>query len=231
MYEKILIHSPKLNIKAVEELERLGFECRSTKPCDYFSPQVDLHADMQYFRLGKKLYCIGSAELCPPWLKAEKIGLSYDEKPYRNEAKLNLFRIGSYVLGNQRLCYKFSLPDNLTFIHCNQGYAACSCLRVGDNAVITDDVSISLTLKTLGFDVLIIEKGDILLEGYPYGFIGGASAALSSELVCFFGSLDKLGQGDKIKEFLLKHRVKYIELFDSPLVDIGGAVILKEENT
>ena len=226
MYEKIFIHSPDLNNFDLAKIKSLGFTCIPTKPCPYFSKEVALHPDMQYFSLDNKLFCIGSAEICPSWLKAEEIELSFESKSYRNEAKLNLFKVGNYVLGNSKLCYDISLPKSFKFIHCNQGYAACSCLRVGRNGVITEDEGIASVLKKINIDVLLIKKGEVRLKGYPYGFIGGASCAINDNLVCFFGSLENHSFGEDVKSFLKKHQVCHIELGDCELTDLGGAVVL-----
>ena len=72
-----------------------------------------------------------------------------------------------------------------------------------------------------------ITPGEILLNGYGYGFIGGASAVLERErAVLFFGNVYKHPDGEKIVRFCegKGYRVYYDK--DTPLTDCGGVKII-----
>lgn len=75
----------------------------------------------------------------------------------------------------------------------------------------------------------MLSKGQIKLIGHEYGFIGGCCGFIDKNLLAFNGRLDTIDDADKIKDFLGKYNVKYIELTDAPLTDIGGIVPLFEE--
>ena len=80
-------------------------------------------------------------------------------------------------------------------------------------------------MKNDGVDVLVISSGNIVLEGYDYGFIGGASGKLNDESVIFFGNIKKHPDYRAIKAFLYKHKSNMIiACEDMPLTDIGGIV-------
>ena len=113
--------------------------------------------------------------------------------------------------------------DNI--IDVAQGYVSCSLCRAGENAVITDDPSIADALERDGkIQVLKIEKGDILLPGYGYGFIGGASGWIGDTLY-FFGDIQTHRDGEKIREFLERRGIHYECLLPSrKLIDIGSII-------
>ena len=101
------------------------------------------------------------------------------------------------------------------------------CLKNWHLFVITEDYSIYSALKSVGKNCLLIEKGGVVLKGYNYGFIGGASAFLEKEKVLlFFGDITKHSNYKDIKVFCdcLNINVDYIENME--LTDIGGIVII-----
>ena len=99
---------------------------------------------------------------------------------------------------------------------------------MSDNAVITDDESIYKALCLNGVDTLLISKGDIVLNGHNYGFIGGASYKISESKVLFFGDITKHRDYKKIADFIEKHGCEIIFL-DFPLTDFGGIIPITEK--
>ena len=150
---------------------------------------------------------------------------------YPGDIRLNFALAGGFAIGN--FAYADSvLLDNIslmTQIDVKQGYCKCSVLIVSENAVISDDIAICEKLKNNGFDTLLVEKGDIHLEGHPYGFIGGASGKISKDTVVFFGDISSHRDFEKISDFLYKHGCDYICTDKGVLRDIGGFVSLCEE--
>ncbi len=67
-------------------------------------------------------------------------------------------------------------------IHVNQGYTGCSLVMVGPESGVTADKGVHKTLTGGGFDVLLIERGHILLPGLKYGFIGGCAGLYQGRL-------------------------------------------------
>ena len=121
---------------------------------------------------------------------------------------------------------QYCRENNIETVNVNQGYTRCSALVVNDKAVITADKSIEKGMKNNGVEVLLISAGNIVLEGFDYGFIGGASFS-DNNTIYFFGDITKHLDYYKIKEFTSKHN-SIIEILckTQPLTDIGGAVLI-----
>lgn len=66
----------------------------------------------------------------------------------------------------------------LQMVDVPQGYSRCCCMPVDDTSFITSDQGIAKALSAHDADVLLIEKGHILLPGFDYGFIGGCGGNL-----------------------------------------------------
>ena len=115
---------------------------------------------------------------------------------------------------------------NLKRIKVRQGYTKCSTLCLSDSAYITDDDGIYRALKQNGFDCLKISKGIVALEGYNYGFIGGASVNLSDGRVLFFGDIPDKEEKGRVCSFLSVHNIQPLFIPGKQLTDLGSALIL-----
>ena len=153
--------------------------------------------------------------------------------PYPGEVRINVKRTGKAIVCNTKYVSESikSYSDNygIDLIHSNQGYVGCSSILISDNVVMTDDESVYSAFCRIGFDCLMLSKGQIKLSGYSYGFIGGCCGFIDRNLIAFNGKLSTHGDADKIKSFLSKYNISYIELSDEPLTDIGGLVPILEE--
>lgn len=208
---------------------------RNAPNCD-IDIAVSTHADMAANYLGDgKVITDKAQELLIDALENQGFSVikaSGDIKGnYPGDVGLNVALTSDYAIGN------FSYADAVLVEHIGakkqinvkQGYCKCSVLIIDDYAVISDDAAICEKLQKNGFDVLFIEKGDIHLDGHPYGFIGGASGKISKDTVVFFGDVKAHRDFEKIRDFLLKHGCDYICTDSGPLRDIGGFVSLCEE--
>ena len=108
----------------------------------------------------------------------------------------------------------------------NQGYARCAAAIVDGHSIITSDAGVCRAAKNAGMDVLLIDPGYIELDGYDYGFIGGASFKINNNVVAFTGKLDEHPDEGRIYDFLAAHGQKALFLTDRPIFDIGGAIAL-----
>lgn len=120
--------------------------------------------------------------------------------------------------------------EELERLNVNQGYCKCSTLVVSENAIITDDEGIYRKATENGLRGLLVSKGDILLDGHPYGFIGGASGKISDNTAVFFGDIKKHRDFNKIAAFLSEQGCTYECTDDGPLRDIGGIIPLTERS-
>ena len=160
----------------------------------------------------------------------------YSEKissPYPGEAAINVKKLDNCIVCNTKYISSsvqaYAAANNLNLYHCNQGYVGCSSVLVNQSAAITDDDSVYETFRRIGLDCLMLSKGQIKLRGHSYGFIGGACGFIDKKLIAFTGRLNTHSDAEKIKAFLNKYNVVYIELTDEPLTDVGGIVPILEE--
>ena len=141
---------------------------------------------------------------------------------YPGDVCFNALVMGNTVYGRTDVICDSILKCVPNHVFVKQGYAACSTLLIGENAAVTADRTIAKALIQNGVDVCLIEQGNIVLDGYNCGFIGGASIKLSGDCVAFFGDIKYHPSHEKIREFANAHNVRLIALSDEPLIDFGG---------
>lgn len=145
---------------------------------------------------------------------------------YPNDVFLNCVIIGKHIIYNPDTVAQkirdFVTLNKFIEIPIKQGYTKCSIAPVTIDSFITDDISIGSRAAEFGFDVLVISKGDIKLQNFNYGFIGGATGKISHNKMIITGAAEKLSDCDKIKKFLYKHDVELIELTHGKVEDIGS---------
>ncbi len=215
-----------------ETLTQLGYQCIDVIPSGRVSPPICRHTDVLYKKLDNTTI-IASACQRPNFPLLKKLGyriiINDKLKPgYKTESLLNYVINNKYFIFNPKTAER---PDKefLTVqkeINVNQGYTGCSTICVNDDAYITDDENIYKTLADNNIDCLLIGKGDIELEGYDYGFIGGASVKLNENEILFFGDIKNKEDKNRISEFMKKYNVQPIFIEGKKLKDIGSALIL-----
>lgn len=173
-------------------------------------------------------------------------GIGHD---YPDDVPYNALATGRYFIHNTDLTSP-SLLDRarycgLQMIRVRQGYTRCSCLPVGDRAVITADEGIARTLRAWNemlreeaaenaadgaedpsvlkdlIDILLIRQGYIGLEGFDHGFIGGCGGTVD-DTIYFNGDLTEHPDSDLIIRFIEDHGFRPVWFQDEPLTDIGS---------
>ncbi len=216
-----------------DELIKLGIETIRLKPDYRFLPGLESHADMQVFNAGNGNFYINSIqeELCEIINKrgGSIIKIDFPQKAlYPEDVLLNAAIVDKYLICNKNTVSRKILDyKDFEIIDVHQGYSKCSVCPVNSEAIITDDISIYNDVKG-SLDVLLITKGDIVLRGFNYGFIGGASFKIDNDILAFTGQVKTHRDSDKIKSFLNNHSVNILELNNSELTDIGGIIQLTE---
>ncbi len=201
------------------------YEIRKLPPCDTLDRPVACHADMLV-----GVYC-GRAVVSRPYFE-KNTEIFRDTDPtvteeahgreYPSDVFLNFIDTDDAVVGYAKAV---SAVVKKPVINVKQGYTRCSTLIAGKCAVSADKGILS-ALGTLGYDTLLIRPGHISLPGYDGGFIGGASFC-DGGTVYFFGDPATHPDGGAIKAFLSSHGIAAVALSDSPLLDTGGAVVMK----
>jgi hypothetical protein len=152
--------------------------------------------------------------------------------PYPNDVRLNALILGNKAIVNQLTIGKeildYIIAEKYQIISVKQGYARCSAAVVDENSIITSDSGIARAAAQAGIDVLKITEGFIRLEGFQYGFIGGACGKISKNKIAFCGRFQEHPDYASIKRFLEAREIEPIVLADIPLTDIGGIISLME---
>ncbi len=203
-----------------DELSELGYKIIPTKNIKVFHKPERRHADMQLLKIQNVLFSLKDCR--------KTIGKSYPEN-----ISLNCLFFGNHLYGKlsavDDVVLDFCKDNRIETVNVNQGYTRCSTLIISENAAITADKSIEKALKSHWADVLLISAGNIRLEGFDYGFIGGAGFTDNGKTY-FFGDVSQHPDYEKIKTFCKTHNSN-IEIIcpSEPLTDIGGVVVIENE--
>ena len=153
---------------------------------------------------------------------------------YPQDAQLNCCVFGENIIAapgvsDDRIVNYFTSSQGCRLIACKQGYARCSVCVVDENAVITADRGIAAAAERNGVRVLVIRPGFITLDGYPYGFIGGAAFKIAKNVLAFTGTLEQHPDKTAILRFLAERNVDPVYITDYPAFDIGGVLPIMEK--
>lgn len=193
--------------------------------------RISYHADISLCHVGGKRF-VTSADTYEYYVKslegAEIIkGEAEVKSPYPYDAAYSAAVFGKIAVSNERITDKVLLDilkSEFTFVNVRQGYAKCGICPISEDAVITEDEGIYRALSDYA-DVLLIQKGFVNLEGYSYGFIGGASGLIGPGKLFFNGSIEKHPDYFKIADFLEKHSVSAVTL-PGELTDVGSIIAI-----
>ncbi len=224
-----------LSDTAKTKLKQQGTDVIETAPNSAVCEKISLHADVSFLFDGENTLFIASemAEYKEMFRNVvsdviiipEKLG-----KEYPRDVLLNCVILGRKLICNvdtvSPTVLKYFTEKGFSVVNVKQGYTKCSVLPVSYNAIITDDPSIAKACTSHGIDVLTVLKGSVILDGFDYGFIGGASGRISEDTVAFCGNIDSHPDSDKIKRFLDKYGLKPLSLDDNGLYDIGSIIPL-----
>ena len=203
-------------------------------------PRLAAHADLSVFHAGGEKLFLAS------YLKGSAFAISLENRDaqlaypveqqgpdYPQDAQLNACMIGKHVICNPKTV-PLSFVEYLTnnrgrqLIPCRQGYSRCAVCVVDADSIITADRGIAASAKACGLQVLLIRPGYIRLDGFPYGFIGGAAFKLASDKLAFTGVLNTHPDCDVILQFLYKRGIEAVYLRQEPAFDIGSAIPILE---
>ena len=204
--------------------------------CDYVYNAIDGHVDIQLNIIDKNSReIIVQNSISNDFIKKleeYKINFSFSKNSlglsYPNNIILNGLILDEYFVHNLKYTDE-NLLDNVKdkkLINVKQGYTKCSVLPIGNKAIITSDKKIALSLKSEGFDTLILPSGDILLPDLNYGFIGGVGGMINSNTLALFGEISNYAFGNELYRFLYKYDIKPISLRKGKLIDRGSLFII-----
>ncbi len=207
--------SEKANELLKEYLKQKGCELVEIKARGIVHPAVDTHPDIYYCKLG--------AEPGDKIFQGDICELGYE---YPEDVKFNAACVGRYFIHNLRYTSEKLLQAANCFkkVDIKQGYAKCNIVVVDNSGLITSDDGICKALEHIpDIDVLKVTKGHVKLEGFEYGFLGGASGRVGRELV-FNGNLEKHPDFRRIKDFVISRGIDLKYFREYELEDIGSII-------
>lgn len=199
------------------------------------------HADLAVFHRG------GKDLLLAPYLKGSRFAESMQsrgfavsfaeitqEPEYPQDAQLNCCAFGKNIMAAPgvscaEIVNYFTIEKGYRMIACKQGYARCSVCVVDDKSIITADRGIAAAARKNGIDVLVIRPGSIALDGFPYGFIGGAAFKMTKDTLAFTGTLDQHPDKAAIEDYLSARKIQPVYITHYPIFDIGGVLPVMEK--
>lgn len=218
--------------KLLKPLESQGFHVLLMPDNSYVDKRLAGHVDLSAVNLDDK-HIVVSKELGQNGTIVNYLtNAGYEvitaqkqqDKIYPEDAGLCACIVGKYMIHN------IGITDSAVKtlftgknIHVNQGYANCTICAIDSSSVITSDRGIANRLLNEYFEVKLIEQGFVELEGYDYGFIGGASFVTENS-VYFTGKFPDVVTND-IESFIKSKNKRVIYLTDDPAFDIGGALL------
>jgi len=145
---------------------------------------------------------------------------------YPEEIGLNAAVFGGYIICNAKHTNEEILKNANKIIDVKQGYAKCSVCVAGERALITSDISIYNAAIKNNIDVLLIKQGNIDLNGYNYGFIGGCSGLIDKNKLAFTGNIALHPDYKAIKKFCESRGTEVVSLSNEKLYDYGGMFVI-----
>ena len=229
MKNKVILDS-RISKSSVVTLLNMGFEPIFIPKSPYLQEPVSAHPDMSVAKIGKRLFVAKGTEHL--FYEEDCIECNMEERMhlYPDDIAFNCAVVGNYVFCKKdyldKEILKYLEENDFNIINTKQGYAKCSTCVVSDNAIITEDDNIVECALNAGIDALKIRKGYVKLDGYDYGFIGGASGLLNKNLLCFNGCIENHHDFSAIRNFCLKHNVELLSLNNEPLYDVGSIITI-----
>lgn len=222
-------------LKYTDELKRLGIDTLVTDSEPDLPKPVINHTDLCINYLGNGIVVLSKTQIklkaaleklgCKCYIINESLKNTYPDDCLLNCIVNSTDLICNYDITSAKIK---ELANGKTVIDVNQGYTKCSVCAVLDKAFITDDKSIYKALKNAEYDVLEVEKGSVALDGYDYGFIGGACCKISKDILAFFGNAKAHKSYDDIKAFCKNYNVDLLSLDNERLCDIGSFIPIFE---
>ena len=219
-----------------DALRKRGITVQKVPASPDLESSIASHADMLFYPSSAYRWFCGSIEFehsLKSFLNSINFQCISVHSPYPTDCALNAARVGKFLFCNPRTVSAALLEDAkrnaCVIVPVRQGYTKCNTVPVTETAILTEDCGIAKAAARAGFDVLCIEPGFVRLEGYPYGFLGGACGKLSKSELAFAGDLSKHPQAGRICAFLEQHGVRAVSLCDGPLTDVGGILPLQEK--
>lgn len=144
-------------------------------------------------------------------------------KKYPKDIPLNAFTFKNYFIHNLKYTDKVLLDyyknSGYEMIDIKQGYGKCSSL-VTEDFIITSDGGIYESLRDF-IPIYKIKHGEIRLQNFNYGFIGGATGVLGKKIF-FTGDFSHHSSHEEILKIIKKYNYEIEILSKDQIEDFGS---------
>lgn len=185
-----------------------------------------VYCTSSYYRLARKELETISASCGKP---IRTVCAEYGAR-YPQDILLNAARVGEHLFCKpSATARELTMQPLLHVSPVHQGYAKCSIVPVGGNALISADVSIIAAAQRAGLETLQVCPDHITLKGYDYGFLGGATSYApygGTTDILFCGSLSLYPDGDRMRAFCKKHGFTLKDCNDLLPIDVGTVFLV-----
>lgn len=235
LYYKALILSSDIYPESVQKLQSLGIDVLWSYQNPSVSPFLSRHVDMQIVNINDKDY-ICSPECFEYYKKIFSkfsynliLGNTYLSSNYPDDIAYNI------VVGEKYAVHNLKYTDSIlkerlsskTCIDVSQGYTGCTVCSLPEDSYITSDEGVLKSLsKHSDISALKISQGNVLLNGFEYGFFGGASFMIGPKTLAVNGDISFHPDCGIILEFCAERNVDVLSLSTNKLMDIGSAVYI-----
>ena len=229
---KTVLCDPKLSDEGKGRLREMGFLVKEIPPYDKLPEPISSHPDILLFKLNDGRILMGEEYYLKNKDFYDFLGVKIllDRATpcgeYPSDVLFDALAVGDKLYGKKGAVSEKLLEHYSDFVLVKQGYTRCSVALLNDRCAVTADLGISRALKKDGISVLEISAGNIALNGYDCGFIGGAGGKLDDKVYCFFGDLRTHPDGDRILSFLEDKKINAVSLSGGPLCDHGSLLVI-----
>lgn len=211
---------------SAEKLKKYG-EVVRTRANKNLLKGLDTHTDILVHPLSKGELVVDrdNFEYYKKFFPDKKVIPSHSSlsKKYPKDVPLNAFTFKNYFIHNLKFTDKVLLDyyknSGYDMINIKQGYGKCSSLVTND-FIITSDGGIYESLRDF-IPIYKINHGEIRLQNFNYGFIGGASGALGKKLF-FTGDFAHHSSHEEILKIIKKYNYEIEILSKDPIEDFGS---------
>lgn len=232
----IAIVDGRIDEEIENNLKRQGLQIIKTIKCGEVHESIAYHPDIVIHPVNYNTLVVAPNVFEYYKDKLQKMGIKlikgerFLDREYPGDIAYNVGRLSNFAIHSfkytDEVLKLYLKKENLTFVDVKQGYSKCSLAVVNETSAITADIPIYNKLSSLGFNILLIEPGHILLEGQKYGFIGGTNGSLSKNESMISGVLDSHPNKNEIISFFEKNKVQLIFLSKKTILDIGTIITL-----
>lgn len=239
---KYAIVSEAASRELIGTLEELGYLPIPLPPHPSLPAPVASHPDLLLHFAGERVFCERNyLPIARKLLKnlllergMELLPVEGEFAPvYPRDILLDAARVGRFLFCLPRATAAELTEDrSVTVVPVMQGYAKCSVIPVGENALMTADPAIAKAAAEHGLDVLKLRPHHILLPGYDTGFFGGAASFAPdrhTDTILFCGDLSALDERESILSFCRRHGKNVTDVPSIPLSDVGTVFLFGEK--